>query len=177
MQERSENIMYSYKIFKMYRLQYSWATLLTGLKLGLLSIEEIDTYAANYLIDNPHVSDDALLELTWGKCDKEKAIELIETIVMDLAIPWNDDVEERKWKYCILMSMREKNNDYDALLENIANLYSDFNYPDDMKGFIYYLEPDDGHDPSKYSKSENIKRLINKLDSFLQSEQKALREV
>ncbi|MEK4745717.1 DUF2247 family protein [Bacillus sp. FSL E2-8895] len=108
MQERSENIMYSYKIFKTYRLQYSWATLLTGLKLGLLSIEEIDTYAANYLIDNPHVSDDALLELTWGKCEKEKAIELIETIVMDLAIPWNGDVEERKWKYCILMSMREK---------------------------------------------------------------------
>ena len=177
MQERSENIMYSYKIFKTYRLQYSWATLLTGLKLGLLSIEEIDTYAANYLIDNPHVRDDALLELTWGKYDKEKAIELIETIVMDLAIHRNSDVEERKWKYCILMSMREKNNDYDALLENVANLYSDFNYPEDMEGFIYYLEPDDGYDPSKYTKSENIRRLINKLDSFLQGEQNALQEI
>lgn len=70
-----------------------------------------------------------------------------------------------------------KNNDYDALLENIANLYSDFNYPDDMKGFIYYLEPDDGYDPSKYTRSENIERLINRLDSFLQSEKKALQEV
>ncbi|WP_261377511.1 DUF2247 family protein [Bacillus paramycoides] len=177
MQERSENIMYSYKIFETYRLKYSWTTLLTGLKLGLIPIEEIATYAENYLIDNPHVSDDALLELTWGKYDKEKAIELIETIVIDLAIYWNSEIEERKWKYSIIMSMKEKNNDYDTLLENVANLYSDFNYPEDMKGFIYYLEPDEGYDPSKYTKSENIRRLINKLDSFLQSEQKALQEV
>ncbi|QWU45098.1 DUF2247 family protein [Bacillus sp. NP247] len=48
---------------------------------------------------------------------------------MDLAIYWNSEIEERKWKYSILMSMREKNNDYDTLLENVANLYSDFNYP------------------------------------------------
>ncbi|XKK19886.1 DUF2247 family protein [Bacillus sp. A17A.1] len=176
MQERSENIMYSYKIFETYKLPYSWATLLTGLKLGLLSIEEIVAYAENDLLDNSHVMDNTLLELTCGKYDKEKAIELIETIVMDLAIRWNGDIEERKWRYCILMYMREKNNDYNTLLENVANLYSDFNYPEDMEGFIYYLEPDDGYDPSKYTKSENIRRLINKLDSFLQSEQKVLLE-
>ncbi|MGG5735664.1 MULTISPECIES: DUF2247 family protein [Bacillus cereus group] len=115
--------------------------------------------------------------LTWGKYDKEKAIELIVSIVMDLAIHWNSEIEQRKWKYSILMSMREKNNDYDTLLENVANLYSDFNYPEDMKGFIYYLEPDEGYDSSKYTKNENIRRLIDKLDSFLQSEQKALQEV
>ncbi|QWU45099.1 DUF2247 family protein [Bacillus sp. NP247] len=46
-----------------------------------------------------------------------------------------------------------------------------------MKGFIYYLELDEGYDSSKYTKNENIRRLIDKLDSFLQSEQKALQEV
>lgn len=49
-----------------------------------------------------------------------------------------------------------------------------FNYPEDMDSFINYLEPKDGFNPSQYSKEENVVRLINLFNDFLNKEHQYL---
>lgn len=74
----------------------------------------------------------------------------------------------------MLVFLKKKHQkDFEELLNQIAEVYADFNYPEDMDSFINYL-PSKDNLQSKYSKEENITRLINLFNEFLNKEHKYL---
>jgi len=83
--------------------------------------------------------------------------------------------EKRKWRFGILAYIKMKHLDNcEQLLNKVTEVYADFNYPEDMESFINYLPPKDGHDSSQYSKDENVARLINLFNDFLNKEHQYL---
>ncbi|AWG44361.1 hypothetical protein BEH_26250 (plasmid) [Priestia filamentosa] len=83
--------------------------------------------------------------------------------------------EKRKWRFGILACLKIKHqDDFEKLLNRIAGVYADFNYPEDMDSFINYLPPKVDFDLSKYSKEENVLRLINLFNDFLNKEHQYL---
>ncbi|MBH0342694.1 hypothetical protein ABB08_11115 [Paenibacillus larvae] len=98
----------------------------------------------------------------------------METLLKDIGFNYDIQVENRKWRYCIIKNLRQVEKDNKILLEKVAEIYSDFDYPEDMEDVIYYIEPKDDYNPKIQSKEENVNRLIKKLDAFLEKEKEFL---
>lgn len=52
-------------------------------------------------------------------------------------------------------------------LEEIENIYADFEYPEEMESFVRYMPSTDGYNPSLHSLAENESRLINNWKSYI----------
>ncbi|MDR4328758.1 DUF2247 family protein [Bacillus pseudomycoides] len=165
--------MYSYTIFITNNIPCNWATLLIGLQSNFITVNEINKYAENFLLEHPDASTDEILELNWLKDDTEKAILLLKELAKN--IDWNLHDEIKKWRYCGLKHIRNSSNNYADMLERVALLYSDLDYPEEMESFIYYLPPNDDYNPDEFTKEQNTQRLISNLDYFLKCEYNDLR--
>ncbi|MBG9812055.1 hypothetical protein ABD68_10630 [Bacillus endophyticus] len=166
--------------FKQNKIEYDWRTLYVGLELNLIKYSDITNYAVEFLTNHPEIENQNVIQLAWGEDDIDYK-SLLVNILKELHI--NDlnleaDVwqfEKRKWRFGILAYLKIKHqDDFEELLNRIAEVYADFNYPEDMDSFINYLPPKDGFDPSKYSKEENVLRLINLFNDFLNKEHQYL---
>lgn len=153
-----------------------------GLKLDLIKHSDIVNYAVEFLTKHPDISNQNIVQLAWGSDDID-----YERLLVDILIELNmndlnldDDVwqfEKRKWRFCLLSYLKMKYQDnFEELLNKVAEVYADFNYPEDMENFINYLEPKDGFNPSQYSKKENIMRLINLFNDFMNKEHHYLQD-
>ncbi len=61
-----------------------------------------------------------------------------------------------------------------TILEEIALLYEDMGYPEDMENFIYYMPNTECYDSGKHTKEENANRLLLLAENFLYNEKKIL---
>ncbi|MEK3791294.1 DUF2247 family protein [Paenibacillus sp. FSL R7-0204] len=166
--------MYNIDFFEQFSIPFSWSTLLAGLRLKFLAIEQVDDYAVKYISENPEMESEFLLELAWEKKNYEEVFRLIENFLIENGITNDPNIEEQKWRFCILQNIRNETRDHNLLFEKIAEVYSTFNYPEDMEELIYYNEPKDGYNVLLHTKEENINRLLFKIDTFLTSEKKKL---
>ncbi|MCR6095426.1 DUF2247 family protein [Salipaludibacillus agaradhaerens] len=166
----------SVDIFKQNKIKYDWSTLYVGLKLDLIRYSDIVNYAVEFLTNHPDTSNQNIIQLAWGGDDINYE-SLLEHILKDSHI--NDfnletDVwqhEKRKWRFGILAYLKMKHqDDFEGLLNKVTEVYADFDYPEDMDSFISYLEPKDGFNPLHYSKEENVSRLINLFNDFMNQE-------
>lgn len=168
--------------FKENGMKYDWKTLYAGLKLDLIKRSDIVNYAVEFLTKHPDANNQNVVQLAWGDddLDYENLLENIlkESYSQDLNFDteaWQ--LEKRKWRFAVLTNLKIKyQNNFEELLNKIAEVYADFNYPDSMDSFIYYLKPTDGFDPLQYSKAENIVRLINLFYDFMCKEYQYLQD-
>ncbi|MBF8419108.1 DUF2247 family protein [Heyndrickxia coagulans] len=168
--------------FKENGVKYDWKTLYAGLKLDLIKRSDIVNFAVEFLTKHPGANNQNVVQLAWGDddLDYENLLENIlkESFSQDLNFDteaWQ--LEKRKWRFAVLTNLKIKyQNNFEELLNKIAEVYADFNYPDDMDSFIYYLKPTDGFDPLQYSKTENIIRLINLFHDFMCKEYQYLQD-
>lgn len=168
--------------FKENGVKYDWKTLYAGLKLDLIKRSDIVNFAVEFLTKHPGANNQNVVQLAWGDddLDYENLLENIlkESFSQDLNFDteaWQ--LEKRKWRFAVLTNLKIKyQNNFEELLNKIAEVYADFNYPDDMDSFIYYLKPTDGFDPLQYSKIENIIRLINLFHDFMCKEYQYLQD-
>ncbi|MEI3613624.1 DUF2247 family protein [Pseudogracilibacillus sp. SO30301A] len=170
----------SLDVFKQNNIKYDWRTLYVGFKLNKLKKSDISNYAVEFLVAHPDVNNKDIVELAWGDDYIDYESLLIDILqestgqenILD-AKTWK--CEDRKWRFCILAYLKVKyHNDYGMLLDRIAEVYADFQYPEDVDSFINYLEPKDDINPANYSKEVNINRLINIFNEFLKQEQQEL---
>ncbi|AQT86324.1 hypothetical protein B1222_20995 [Paenibacillus larvae subsp. pulvifaciens] len=171
---RGDNALYNLELFDKHKVEYNWGTLLEGLKLNLLNVREVGKYAERFISAKSQINNDILIELAWTKNSVEEVTNLIETLLKDIGFNYDIQVENRKWRYCIIKNLRQVEKDNKILLEKVAEIYSDFDYPEDMEDVIYYIEPKDDYNPKIQSKEENVNRLIKKLDAFLEKEKEFL---
>lgn len=166
---------YPLDIFKAENIPYSWVTIYVGRKLRLLPIKEIEKYAIEYLMDHPECKDRYVAELACDVFyyDNQEINKLLVDVFKSLNLEIINEnstvwcLEWRKWRYCILKSMRANIQDTEKLLDAVSFAYADFGYPDDMCEIVYYMPIEDacidqldlGH-----------KRLLRCLDDFLKQE-------
>ena len=164
----------SVNTLKQNNIKYDWITLYVGLKLDIIIHSDITQYAIDFLKKHPHTDNQNIIHLAWGEADMDYE-SLLEDVLKDFhTTNLNAEVrqfEKRKWRFGTLVYLKMKyQDDLEELLNKVAEVYADFNYPEDMDSFINYLEPNDGFNPSKYSKEENLMRLINLFNKFIYKE-------
>src|SRR5699024_9980365 len=130
--------------------------------------------AIDFLKKHPHTDNQNIIHLAWCEADMDYE-SLLEDVLKDFhTTNLNAEVwqcEKRKWRFGTLVYLKMKyQDDLEELLNQVAEVYADFNYPEDMDSFINYLEPNDGFNTSKYSKEENLMRLINLFNKFIYKE-------
>lgn len=158
-------------------IDYDWRTLYVGISVNLIECNELTIYALKVMENNEYKADEFINELAWGIEDNLKG-ELLTKMLLkfnfDTLIPQSTSwkLEIRKLRYAILNYLNSTIDDANELLKKVEEVYADFNYPQEMEGFIAYMPVKDN--VATNSIEDNIKSMINSLDNFLIEEKKEL---
>ena len=153
-------------------IYYDWRTLYVGVNENLIDCSELNAYALKIMGDDTYEDDEFINELAWG-IQRDLKNELLvkmrfkfgfDTLTTE-SINWKIEIE--KLRYGILNYLRNKITDNNKLLSKVEEVYADFNYPQDMEGFIPYMPIKDKCNLFINEIEYNNKRMINKLDEFL----------
>lgn len=156
-------------------IDYDWRTLYVGISINLIDYNELTIYAIKIMEDNEYEDDEFINELAWGIEDNLKG-EILTKILLkfnfDMLIPQSAswELEVRKLRYAILNYLNNTIDDDNELLKKVEEVYADFNYPQEMEGFIAYMPAKENI--ATNSIEDNIKLMINNLDKFLIVEKK-----
>lgn len=167
---------FSVEILKDGNISYDWKTLYVGFKLNFISKDDIAKSAIEYLVNNPQSHNENVIQLASGENNvdyEELLINVLHGLKIDDLSPGSNvwELEKRKWRYCILIFIKDKyQNDLEELLVKVAEAYADMGYPEDMEIFIYYQPSKDGYNSSLYSHEENVNRLVDLFNDFLKKE-------
>ncbi len=167
---------YTIEVFKKYGIKINWSTVYWGIKNKLLDVKSVSAYAVSFMENNSDIDIPELLELAWDNDDESKAIELLETIEKkepDI-FKLSNSLDAKRWRYCIVKSVRDSELSNSEILDKIELIYADFDYPVELAGAVRYMPPQDGYNPSEHSKEENEQRMISKIDEFLEREKESL---
>jgi hypothetical protein len=84
------------------------------------------------------------------------------------AIDGDEKSVKAKWLYLSLAWLFENRASSPDPFETVEELYSDFDYPEDVAQFVRYMPVTDGYDPGAHSNEENHSRLFSKWRSYLE---------
>jgi len=76
---------------------------------------------------------------------------------------------KQKWLFILLSWLWSNRNNFEDPLAEVEIIYADFDYPPEIEGFIKYMPPSDGYDPSKHCQMENINHLMDKWKNYLET--------
>jgi len=140
----------------------SWRQLLWAVKREILSHDEVYSLLKN--------SPQYLMLQKKGCYLSEGSDSIIPALEF---ISENEDIKDndlkKYWMYTSLRWVYMNRNDVDDALKMAADIYADFDYPEEMEPFIYYMPAKDGYDPSLYSLEENRERLYKLWKEFLEN--------
>ena len=158
--------MHNLNIFEICSVDTSWGDVYWGLKNSFLDLGAVRDYALKSLeleINNYQ----EVSYLLSDTIDKALALGCIEEIMKKQGT-YDSKRSIEKWKYCTIKYFRKEIIDFDNLVIKLEELYADFNYPKEMDEFISYMPVNDGYSPLKHTKNENVERILNKLDFYLE---------
>ena len=163
---------YTIDLFEKCNLRMHWGDLYWGIKESLLDIKLVSKFAVEFIMSDSQVDIDEIYELAWETEDRESVLNLIERVLMKLLVQENQDYEliMRRWRYCIVKTLKEQEHDISVLFDKVEIIYADFNYPVEMIGFIKYMPTDNLYNSANYSKEESEQRMIDEIDGFIKSE-------
>jgi hypothetical protein len=173
------NVLCDFHKLKENNILCSWNTIRVGKECNLFDNSQVVGYAVEYLVDNPHETNQFIVELAC--CDNtmsigdalNKVADIFDKKIEHESVAWI--LEMRKLRFCILMYLKEHIFDKNELLDKIEQVCDDFSFLKDMKAFIGYMPAED-FDFLKCSKEERIERLIKLFEEFLINEKKFLIE-
>lgn len=119
-----------------------WPTLLIGLQRGWAIKSDVSDYAKRLLSANLDGGVENISELTG-------ADSLDDSVVKELLLQLVDSTESpeaiEKWRLSALIALRESSLSQEEKLENLQELYAEFDYPEDMTSCSIYSQ--DSVDP------------------------------
>ena len=163
---------YTIDLFKNCNLRMGWGDVYWGIKESQLDIKSVSKFAEEFIINNSQVNIDEIYELAWETENRELVLNLIDRVLKKLSAQdiQDNEIIMRRWRYCIVKTIRECKFNNSDLLDKMEIVYANFNYPVEMSGFIKYMPPDDDYNPSNYSVEENEQRMVDIIDDFIKSE-------
>lgn len=160
--------MFDLNLFVKHKIIPDWNDIYYGISNNYLHLKCVSEYAIMCLESFPQ-DETKLLELAWKSDDKEYLLETIKSISCI-----DNKMSEDKWKYCIVKDLVENCCDKDKLFLKLDELYASFNYPVDMEEFVSYMPVKDNYDPSQNTQDENMNRLLEKVEIFLEKKKNVL---
>lgn len=111
----------------------NWSTLFVGRQFNLISALEVTNYAVKYLENNPNANNELILELAWEQ-EEVKVDYILESIISDKS---SKDMkrEYHKWLYSTMKEAYTNSTD-ENIFEEIENIFSIFNTPENMYDFL-----------------------------------------
>ena len=103
-----------------------------------------------------------------GKSEAHEVGCLLEKLA--LRDPCNPDLSKRKWLYLNLLWLFENKSNIGDPLGAVEEVYANFDYPPEIAGFVRYMPPADGYDPSVHGSDENQTRMFDAWSEFLESD-------
>lgn len=123
---------------KLYYKYLSWLDIYIGVKNQKLN-KKMAINFAEYLIEYNKCDIDLLIEFFIDDNIRvEEILNIIKSLINNELIT-KDSKSIDKLRYILLIEARELFNNNNELLEKIEDIYSSFNYPEDMIDFIYYM--------------------------------------
>lgn len=148
-------------------VKYTWETIYTALINNFMENNEVEIYAAELIGADDYEENDFINDLAWGGMVKE---EIISSIITEKLISDLDSFEEtelKKIRYAILLYLKEEYiNSGEGLLNKLAEVYADFNYPVEMSTFIYYMPNNEiaaNRDDAEGNMVSNFKQYLEEL--------------
>lgn len=142
----------------------NWSSLRFGLRNGLISymvpIKFAIDQSSDFDIPNPKI-----LDLSTAKGE-----ELVGSLVDELANSEPISPDEKflsEWLYIVLAWVYDHRDSYADPLQMVENIYADFGYPENIKGFVRYM-PMEGEDLGSREANEN--RLFERWRAYLKDE-------
>lgn len=124
--------------------RWSWHELLFGLEKSLLTYDDVIKYAFSAISEDIE-NIDLVVDLSLS--DKFKAEKLLNNLV-DLEKNQNVDEIISKWAFAIIYSAYV--NDYKDIFDLIDCVYTEFDYPEDLRNLIPYEPATDGRTLSEH---------------------------
>lgn len=155
-------------LFRKYGIVPTWADVMFGLKLGLVTEEEVSDEGVRALEGGTKQGEDdekALLELCCPDLNRDKVIDRVGT----LADACMARLAEERWEYVLCKAALNRPGSDEELLGALAGVYAILGYPADMRPFVYYI-PAEGGARSLVGPSVSQRRraLLDRARCFLQ---------
>ena len=151
--------------FILEKASVGWRDLLWGYENKFLGWRSIVEFSEKRI---PEVSDDLAVSLAnFTKEDAGKVGNVLRDLAGKEPIISDEKIKE-KWLYIVLSWLFEKRSEFSDPLACVEEVYADFDYPDEIAGFVRYMPVTDGYDTSKHTPEENEKRLQSKWKEYLE---------
>lgn len=160
-----------YKInFEKYFKILNWSVIYWGIKSTLIDASSAIDYANKIIENNPKEEEALIIELfILENIDKDEVLLLIGNSVSKERL--DEEKSMKILRYIILDSAKKSNKSVHEILDEIGNIYADFNYPSDMNSFVSYMPiEDDNYNPAEHTPEENEQRLFELFNTFLDFE-------
>lgn len=132
---------YDFFSFSQTKTNWSWQEILYGMENKIIDRSDVINYATRIL-------DEGILGFDWvlkiAIADEYEDILPYIHEVINLEDSEDDSTIQNKWRYSILKELYAKKSKYEDFNEKVEEIYADFDYPEDMAGFIGYMPSVDG---------------------------------
>lgn len=159
------------------RIEYSWNTIYIALLYDFIETSEVKEYAIKEMSSDDYQYNESINKLAWGTTDKSLTIRLI---LSGNLVKITDSVKEfelKKIRYVMLFALlNQYKNPYQTLLKQIERVYADFDYPDDLSSFVYYMSPTNSTSTKVTNIIENDEKdFVLKFSEFLKGQAQKIR--
>jgi hypothetical protein len=148
--------------FSLTEEKWSWQELLFGLENKIIGKKDIINYATHVLEEDIQGFD---LVLQIAIADEHEDIVSYLHELCHLETPEQDSFIKDKWRYVLLKGLYQQRADVDNFNGKVEEIYADFDYPEDMAGFIGYMPSIEGKSMDE-SWQEYLKNAKDKFESY-----------
>ncbi|EOI06925.1 hypothetical protein UAY_00267 [Enterococcus moraviensis ATCC BAA-383] len=152
---------YDFFEFSQAKIKWTWQELLFGMEDKIIGREDIINYAT-HILNEGILGFDLVLKVAIAD-EYEDILPYIHELINLETFEGNSIIQD-KWRYVILKELHNKKSDYDNFNEKVEEIYADFDYPEDMAGFIGYMPSIDGK-----SMEESWQEYLNKAKENFKS--------
>ncbi|MBL1230085.1 DUF2247 family protein [Enterococcus sp. BWB1-3] len=132
---------YDFFSFSQTKTNWSWQEILSGMENKIIDRSDVINYATRVL-------EEGILGFDWvlkiAIADEYEDILPYIYELINLEDSEEDSMIQDKWRYFILKELYAKKSNYEDFNEKVEEIYADFDYPEDMAGFIGYMPSVDG---------------------------------
>ncbi len=157
------NLVLSYDYVKSL-LNLNWRDVLYAIDHGFFSTQAAIDYAVE-LIGKEQEPSQSVIALAC--LDKGESIHPHIDELASQPSEHEDSISQKKFLYAILNWVYEHREQYEDPLEMVEIIYADFDYPEEIAGFVRYMPVSD---PVLGSLELNRERLFNKWKDYLEKQ-------
>lgn len=150
------------------KLTLNWCDIKWGYDKGIITPDAPIQKAERTVLAGSY--NDTELELSFLFSDDAPSVTTLLSYLCSVSGHNDDSASKKKWLFITLSWLWVNRTEFADPLMEVEAVYADFDYPQEMDGFIKYMPPADGYDPSIHTKEENYKKLMSNWELFLERE-------